>query len=93
MPPRGSWPCARPSWASWRSRISEEIEQAQAKLAHAQALLDFRQAKMDRSTSSLGTSVSRELFEEDSSLCNAGRGQRPRGPGGPADVHRAAHGR
>jgi HlyD family secretion protein len=45
----------------------EEFDQSQAKLAQAQALLAFRQSKMDRSRT-LGTSVSRELFEEDSSL-------------------------
>jgi RND family efflux transporter MFP subunit len=45
----------------------EEFDQAQAKLAQAQALLTYRQAKLDRSRT-LGTSVARELFEEDSSL-------------------------
>src|SRR6185295_9970791 len=46
-----------------------ELEQEQAKLATAQAELAFRQGKMDRSRS-LGTSISRELFEEDSSLAS-----------------------
>jgi HlyD family secretion protein len=47
----------------------EEMEQAQAKLAHAQALRDFRKAKMNR-TSDLESrkAVSQELLDEDSSL-------------------------
>jgi RND family efflux transporter MFP subunit len=47
----------------------EEVDQAQAKLTQAQAELAFRQAKMERSRT-LGTSVARELFEEDSSLAS-----------------------
>jgi RND family efflux transporter MFP subunit len=45
----------------------EEIEQAQARLNHAQALLAFRQSKVERSKA-LGASIARELYEEDSSL-------------------------
>jgi HlyD family secretion protein len=43
----------------------DEIEQEQSKLANAQAELAFRQTKMLRSRS-LGTSVAKELYEEDS---------------------------
>ncbi len=49
--------------------FQEEVDQAQAKVNHAQAELSFRQAKMDRSRT-LGTSIARELFEEDSSLAS-----------------------
>jgi RND family efflux transporter MFP subunit len=42
----------------------DEIDQEQAKLATAQAELSFRQAKMLRSRS-LGTSIAKELYEED----------------------------
>jgi len=45
----------------------EEVEQAQARLNHAQALLAFRQGKLERSKA-LGASIARELYEEDSSL-------------------------
>jgi RND family efflux transporter MFP subunit len=45
----------------------DEIEQAQARLALAEAALKFRQAKMERSKA-LGSSVSRELHEEDFSM-------------------------
>jgi RND family efflux transporter MFP subunit len=45
----------------------EEMDQAQARLVNAQALLAFRQAKMDRSRS-LSSSLAKELIEEDSSL-------------------------
>jgi multidrug efflux pump subunit AcrA (membrane-fusion protein) len=55
--------------AEMEKSYQEEYEQAQAKLTMAQAQLAFRQAKMDRSKS-LGTSISRELFEEDSSLAS-----------------------
>jgi RND family efflux transporter MFP subunit len=47
--------------------FGEELEQAQARLAQAQALLRFRQTKMERSKA-LGSSISKELFEEDFSL-------------------------
>jgi multidrug efflux pump subunit AcrA (membrane-fusion protein) len=53
--------------AEMEKSYQEEMEQAAAKLANAQAQLEFRQAKMQRSRS-LGTAVSRELFEEDSAL-------------------------
>jgi len=43
----------------------DEVDQEQAKLANAQAELAFRQTKMLRSRS-LGTSVAKELYEEDS---------------------------
>ncbi len=43
----------------------DEIDQEQAKLANAQAELAYRQAKMLRSRS-LGTSIAKELYEEDS---------------------------
>src|SRR5438105_5083709 len=42
----------------------DEVEQVQAKLSHAQAEFNFRQGKLTRSRS-LGSSVSREIFEED----------------------------
>ncbi len=45
----------------------DEIEQETAKLTQSQADLAYRQAKMERSRS-LGSSVAKELFEEDSSL-------------------------
>ena len=53
--------------AEMEKSYQEELEQAIARLANAQAQLAFRQAKQERSRS-LGTSVSRELFEEDSAL-------------------------
>jgi HlyD family secretion protein len=53
--------------AEMEKSYQEEVDQEQAKLNHAQAELAFRQGKMQRSRS-LGTSVSKELFEEDSSL-------------------------
>jgi len=45
----------------------DEIEQETAKLTQAQADLAYRRAKMERSRS-LGSSIAKELFEEDSSL-------------------------
>jgi RND family efflux transporter MFP subunit len=45
----------------------DEIDQAQARLTNAQALLTYRQSKAARSKA-LGTSVAKELYEEDSSL-------------------------
>jgi RND family efflux transporter MFP subunit len=58
----------RESELGWMEKSHrEEIEQSQAKYARAQAQLSFRQAKLDRSKA-LTTSVSRELYEEDSSL-------------------------
>jgi RND family efflux transporter MFP subunit len=47
--------------------FQDEIEQADAKLQVAQANLTYRKAKLQRSKS-LGSSVARELLEEDSSL-------------------------
>jgi RND family efflux transporter MFP subunit len=44
--------------------FQDEVEQAQARLADAQAQLAYRQSKMERSKA-LGTSVARELLEED----------------------------
>lgn len=55
--------------AEMEQSYQEEVDQGQAKLLQAQAELAFRQGKVQRSRS-LGTSVSRELFEEDSSLAN-----------------------
>jgi len=52
--------------AELEKAYQEEFEQAQAKLAYAQALQAYRQAKLERSRS-LGSSVSREIFEDDSS--------------------------
>src|SRR5439155_15416662 len=53
--------------AEMEKSFQEEVDQQQAKLHHAQAELAFRQGKLERSRS-LGSSVSKELFEEDSSL-------------------------
>ena len=47
--------------------FQDEVDQAQAKVEIAEANLTYRQAKLLRSKS-LGTSISRELLEEDSSL-------------------------
>lgn len=47
----------------------EEMEQAYARLTNTQSLLAFRQSKQTRSQA-LGTSVSREIFEEDSALAS-----------------------
>jgi HlyD family secretion protein len=47
--------------------FQDEVDQAQAKLALAEANLNYRRAKLERSRS-LGTSVAREILEEDSSL-------------------------
>jgi len=47
----------------------DEVDQAQSKLLHAQAEYNFRMGKLQRSKS-LGTSVSRELYEEDSTLAS-----------------------
>jgi RND family efflux transporter MFP subunit len=52
--------------AELEKAYQEEFEQAQARLAQAQALQAYRQAKLERSRS-LGSSVSREIFEDDSS--------------------------
>jgi RND family efflux transporter MFP subunit len=53
--------------AEMEKSFQEEVDQGQAKLAVAQAELAFRLGKLQRSKS-LGSSVSRELYEEDSSL-------------------------
>src|SRR3954464_2199492 len=53
--------------AEMEKSYQDEVEQAQAKLANAQAEFNFRQGKLIRSRS-LGTSVSREIFEEDTNL-------------------------
>ncbi len=50
---------------SWQ----DEIVQAKAKLASAQAMLSFRQAKRDRGKT-LGTSVTREEVEENTALAS-----------------------
>lgn len=50
---------------SWQ----DEISQAKAKLASAQAMLSFRQAKRDRGKT-LGTSVTREEVEENTALAS-----------------------
>jgi HlyD family secretion protein len=55
--------------AELEKSFQEEVDQGQAKLAVAQAELAFRLGKLQRSKS-LGTSVSRELYEEDSSLAS-----------------------
>ncbi|HEY2415935.1 MAG TPA: efflux RND transporter periplasmic adaptor subunit [Pirellulaceae bacterium] len=55
--------------AEMEKSFQEEVDQGQAKLAVAQAELAFRLGKLQRSKS-LGTSVSRELYEEDSSLAS-----------------------
>ncbi|HZN32609.1 MAG TPA: efflux RND transporter periplasmic adaptor subunit [Pirellulaceae bacterium] len=47
--------------------FQEEVEQAQAKLANAQATLTYRENKMQRSRA-LGPSVAKEIYEEDLSL-------------------------
>lgn len=47
--------------------FQDEVDQAQAKLALAEANLNYRRAKLERSKL-LGTSVAREILEEDSSL-------------------------
>jgi RND family efflux transporter MFP subunit len=47
--------------------FQDEVAQAQAKLAVAQADLSFRTAKLERSRA-LGASIARELLEEDNSL-------------------------
>lgn len=45
----------------------EEIETAQARLTNAQAMLAYREGKLQRSRG-LGPSIAKELFEEDSSF-------------------------
>jgi len=55
--------------AEMEKSFQDEVDQGQAKLAVAQAELAFRLGKLQRSKS-LGTSVSRELYEEDSSLAS-----------------------
>jgi HlyD family secretion protein len=55
--------------AEMEKSYQEEMEQAIARLSNTQAQLAYRQAKMDRSRS-LGTSISKELFEEDSALAS-----------------------
>ena len=47
--------------------FQDEVDQAQAKVSLAEANLDYRRAKLERSKK-LGPSVARELLEEDSSL-------------------------
>jgi multidrug efflux pump subunit AcrA (membrane-fusion protein) len=55
--------------AEMEKSYQEEMEQAIARLTFAQALLSYRQAKLER-TRALGSSVSRELLEEDSSTAS-----------------------
>jgi RND family efflux transporter MFP subunit len=47
--------------------LKDEIEQAEAKLDNAEGQFAFRQGKVDRSKA-LGTSIAREILEEDTSL-------------------------
>lgn len=53
--------------AEMEKSYQDEVDQAQAKLANAEAEYHFRAGKLQRSKA-LGTSVSRELYEEDSTL-------------------------
>jgi RND family efflux transporter MFP subunit len=53
--------------------LADELDQAKAKLAIAQANLTYRRTKLQRSQA-LGTSISRELLEEDSSLATQASG-------------------
>jgi RND family efflux transporter MFP subunit len=47
--------------------LQDEIEQSAAQVEHAQAVVKFRQAKVERSRQ-LGSSIAREILEEDTSL-------------------------
>jgi RND family efflux transporter MFP subunit len=62
---KGQLAVRRAELAELEKAYQEEFEQAQARLAQAQALQAYRQAKLERSRS-LGSSVSREIFEDDS---------------------------
>jgi multidrug efflux pump subunit AcrA (membrane-fusion protein) len=53
--------------AELEKSLKDEIEQAEAKLANAEAQFAFRQGKVDRSKA-LGTSIAREILEEDTTL-------------------------
>jgi RND family efflux transporter MFP subunit len=53
--------------AELEKSLADEIEQAKAKLDNAEGQFAFRQGKVDRSRS-LGTSIAREILEEDTSL-------------------------
>ena len=53
--------------AELEKSLADEIEQAKAKLDNAEGQFAFRQGKVDRSKS-LGTSIAREILEEDTSL-------------------------
>ena len=53
--------------AELEKSLKDEIEQAEAKLDNAEGQFAFRQGKVDRSKA-LGTSIAREILEEDTSL-------------------------
>jgi RND family efflux transporter MFP subunit len=53
--------------AELEKSLKDEIEQAQAKLDNAEGQFAFRQGKVTRSKS-LGTSIAREILEEDTSM-------------------------
>ena len=53
--------------AELETSLKDEIEQAEAKLDNAEGQFAFRQGKVDRSKA-LGTSIAREILEEDTSL-------------------------
>ena len=53
--------------AELEKSLKDEIEQAEARLDNAEGQFAFRQGKVDRSKA-LGTSIAREILEEDTSL-------------------------
>jgi RND family efflux transporter MFP subunit len=59
--------------AELEKSLGDEIEQAEAKVDIAQANVAFRQAKLDRAKN-LGTSISREILEEESAAAVSAAG-------------------
>ncbi len=64
---KGSLAMREAELAELAKSLKDEIEQAQARLDNAEGQFAFRQGKVDRSKN-LGTSIAREILEEDTSL-------------------------
>ncbi len=64
---KGSLAMRQAELAELEKSLKDEIEQAEAKLDNAEGQFAFRQGKVDRSKA-LGTSIAREILEEDTSL-------------------------
>jgi multidrug efflux pump subunit AcrA (membrane-fusion protein) len=64
---KGSLAMREAELAELEKSLKDEIEQAEARLDNAEGQFAFRQGKVDRSRA-LGTSIAREILEEDTSL-------------------------